>query len=270
MTSLYHVAMQTLLKSAADDFARSWMFRSTLALPQRQAAATPPGSSNWPPPYSPGRANAGLWVERGVIWLMPDALPIGFIDTVSAHTFLLPGNLSSKVLAPHNVGSSRSYTVSGMPALTVGAAMTENVSGTTLTVGSAQTANVTGGSGLTVGAARTANVSGSGLTIGSAMTANVSGATITVGAARSTSVGGKIVWPMITAIPLVRGFLTQTTGYIPPAAAVFLDPARATGFSAGSPNGVQNFSARHLMFSPCGRYSPGTSYRILQAAFWRS
>jgi hypothetical protein len=266
MTSLYLVAMQTLLKSAADDFDLAGLSRSNPALRPHQASANQPGLDNWPPPYSPGCANAGLWVERGIIWLMPDALPIGFIDTVSAQTFLLPSNLPSNVHTPHNDGGGRSYTVGGMPTLTVGAARTENVSGATLTIGSSRTENVSGG-GLTVGSARTENVSGSGITVGAARTENVSGATITVGAVHSTSVGGKIVWPMITAISLARVFLTQTTGHIPLAAALFLDPAKAAGFSAGSPNGERIFRARHLLFSPCGRYSPGTSYRILQVAF---
>ncbi len=266
MTSLYLVAMQTLLKSAADDFDLAGPSRSKPALRPHQASGTQPGLDNWPPPYSPGNANAGLWVERGVIWLMPDALPIGFIDTVSAQTFLLPGHLSSNVHAPHKYGGGRSYTVHGMPTLTVGAARTENVSSATLTIGSARTENVSGG-GLTIGSARTENVSGGGITVGAVRTENVSGATITVGANHSTSVGGKIVWPMITAIPLARALLTQTTGHIPLAAALFLDPAKAAGFPAGSPNGVQNFSARHLLFSPCGGYSPGTSYRILQVTF---
>ena len=178
MTSLHFVAMQTLLKSVAADVHSSGILQGTLALRRTGHRRPTRNRANWPPAYCPGSANPGLWVERGVIWLMPDAVPIGFIDSVSARTFMLPGNLLSKVPASNDPLGNSSPTVGGMPALTVGAARKENVSGATLTIGSPQTENVATGS-ITVGTARTENISG--------------GATVTVGRAHGNSVGGRII-----------------------------------------------------------------------------
>jgi len=180
--------MQRLAKTAAG---APVLTRAVAPVLTGAAVAAQTALSSLPPPYSPGSTNQGLWVERGVIWLMPAAFPIGFTDTNSMQTFLLPNNLAPLGFKPYSYPADAPFSASSMPAVV-------------------------------------------GLALGY----------------------GVIVWPLLTAMPFVGTFLT----HVPQVAAPFIDPGLAQKFPAASPQGVQSFSAKYLLFSEIGPFSPGLMY----------
>jgi hypothetical protein len=74
--------------------------------------------ATWPPPYT-GGTKQGVWVEQGVLWLMPDGLPFGFTDLPSMQAFY--GNLTVSFTGPNPVSypADTPFPITVMPAVTV-------------------------------------------------------------------------------------------------------------------------------------------------------